>query len=130
MPLSATRSRPSSLHSLLKRSAPRQVLIMVSEKSSIKYFYDALSKEFDVSVVFSGMPNEKLHDAWQKAQSGETSVVVGTRQSLNMHFKDLGLIVVDDPLHEFYKSDMMPRYNAVTLAHKVAEKTTETSNSF
>ena len=109
------------LKPLIKKTAPRQVLIMVSEKSSIKYFYDALSKEFDVSVVFSGMPNEKLHDAWQKAQSGETSVVVGTRQSLNMHFKDLGLIVVDDPLHEFYKSDMMPRYNAVTLAHKVAE---------
>src|SRR3989344_3816776 len=109
------------LKPLIKKAAPRQVLIMVSEKSSIKYFCDNLSKEFDVSVVFSGMPNDKLYDAWQKAQSGETNVVIGTRQSLNMHFKDLGLIVVDDPLHEFYKSDMMPRYNAVTLAHKVAE---------
>ena len=67
------------------------------------------------------MSNEKLYDVWKKAGSGEAKVIIGTRQSLNMPFKHLGLIIVDDPSHEFYKSDMVPRYNAVKLAHQVAK---------
>src|SRR3989344_6586587 len=102
-------------------AAGRQVLIMVPEKTAINYFVTNLPEKFQTSVVFSGLSNEKLYDAWQKARSGETDIVIGTRQALNMPFKDLGLLIVDDPLHEFYKSDMVPRYNAVTLAHKVAE---------
>ena len=99
----------------------KQVLIMVSEKSSINYFSEYFSKKYKTAVVFSGLSNEKLYDWWQKTQSGDTDIIIGTRQVLNMQFKKLGLIIIDDPLHEFYKSDMVPRYNAVALAHKVAE---------
>ena len=99
----------------------KQVLIMVPEKTIINYFVANLPEKFKTSVVFSGLSNEKLYEAWSKSLSGEINIIVGTRQALNMRFKDLGLIIVDDPLHEFYKSDMMPRYNAVTLAYKVAE---------
>lgn len=104
-----------------KVTKTEQILIIVPEKSSINYFSDFFSKKYNTTVVYSDLSNEKLYDAWQKAQSGETKIIVGTRQALNMHFKNLGLIIVEDPLHEFYKSDMMPRYNAVTLAYKVAE---------
>ena len=99
----------------------RQVLIVVSEKSSINYFLERFSKKYKTAVVFSGLSNEKLYDAWGETGSGDADIIIGTRQALNMHFKNLGLIIVDDPLHEFYKSDMAPRYNAVALAHKVAE---------
>ena len=104
-----------------RRRQGRQVLIVVPEKSSINYFFEHFSKKYKTSVIFSGLSNEKLYETWIKSQSGELDVIIGTRQALNMPFKDLGLIIVDDPLHEFYKSDMMPRYNAVTLVHKVAE---------
>ena len=116
-----TKKMINLLEPLIKNTAPKQVLILVSEKASIKYFSDNLSGELGASVVFSGMPNEKLYDIWKKAASGKVKVIIGTRQALTMPFKDLGLIIVDDPLHEFYKSDMMPRYNAVKLAHKVVE---------
>ena len=99
----------------------KQVLIVVPEKASINYFSEHFSKKYKTSIVFSGLSNEKLYNAWKKTESGEAKIIIGTRQALNMHFKNLGLIIVDDPLHEFYKSDMTPRYNAVTLAHKVAE---------
>ena len=99
----------------------KQVLIVVPEKTGINYFVNNLPEKFKTSVVFSGLSNEKLYDAWKKAGTGEAKVVIGTRQTLNMPFNDLGLLIVDDPLHEFYKSDMVPRYNAITLAHKVAE---------
>ena len=118
-----TKGLITHLESLIKKTVDdsKQVLITVSEKASIKYFFENLSKKFDVSVISSDLPNEKLYDAWRKAGTGEAKVIIGTRQSLNMHFKDLGLIIVDDPSHEFYKSDMVPRYNAVKLADKVAE---------
>jgi len=103
------------------RRQGKQVLIMVPEKTAINYFVTNLPEKFKISVVFSGLSNEKLYDAWRKAETGETDIVIGTRQALNMPFKDLGLIIVDDPLHEFYKSDMVPRYNAVKLTEKVAE---------
>ena len=64
---------------------------------------------------------DSQNESRQKARSDEVDVIVGTRQALNIPFKNLGLIIVDDPLHEFYKSDMVPRYNAVNLAYKVAE---------
>lgn len=99
----------------------KQVLIVVSEKASVNYFSEYFSKKYKVYVVSSDSSNEKLYDAWQKTRSGETDIVIGTRQALTLIFKDLGLLIVDDPLHEFYKSDMVPRYNAVALAHKVAE---------
>jgi len=118
-----TKELVKHLEPLIKKTVndSNQVLIVVPEKASIKYFSDNLPKKFDVSVVSSDLPNEKLYDAWRKTETGEAKVVIGTRQALNMPFKDLGLLIVDDPLHEFYKSDMVPRYNAVRLAEKVAE---------
>ncbi|OGN03700.1 MAG: primosomal protein N' [Candidatus Yanofskybacteria bacterium RIFCSPHIGHO2_01_FULL_43_42] len=118
-----TRGLAHRLEPIIKEvvSKSKQVLIMVPEKTSINYFVSGLSKKLKTSVVFSGLSNKEFYDAWQKAQSGEANIIIGTRQALNMPFKDLGLIIVDDPLHEFYKSDMVPRYNAVTLAHKIAE---------
>lgn len=112
------RSIPPSLKSY---GEAKQVLIVVSEKASINYFLECFSKKYKTAVIFSDLSNEKIYDAWEKAWSGDADIIIGTRQALNMHFKDLGLIIIDDPLHEFYKSDMVPRYNAVALAHKVAE---------
>ena len=48
-------------------------------------------------------------------------MVVGTRHALLFPFKKLALVIVDDPLHEFYKSDMSPKYNVADLAGYIAE---------
>lgn len=118
-----TKKLVDHLKPLIKEAAKKgkQVLIVVPEKIVIKYFVENLSEKFKTIAVFSGLPNKELYEAWKKALSGETELVIGTRQVLNMPFHNLGLIIVDDPNHEFYKSDMVPRYNAVNLAHKVAE---------
>jgi len=118
-----TKGLVKHLEPLIKEAVKesKQILILVPEKTSINYFVANLSEKFKTSVVFSGLSNEKLYEAWSKSLSGEANIVVGTRQALNMPFKNLGLLIVDDPLHEFYKSDMVPRYNAVKLAEKVAE---------
>ena len=111
------------LESLIKEALKEQgqILILVPEKASINYFAEHFTKKYNTAIVCSGLSNEKLYDAWKKAKSDEAKIILGTRQALTIPFKDLGLVIVDDPLHEFYKSDMVPRYNAVNLAHKVAE---------
>lgn len=120
-PSCATAKAEGDTRSLKSCGEVRRVLIMVSEKASIHYFSEYFSKKYNTTVIHSGLSNEKFYDAWKKSQSRETEIIIGTRQALNMPFKDLELLIVDDPLHEFYKSDMIPRYNAVNLAHKVAE---------
>lgn len=116
-----TRGLVNHLELLIKKIGDKQILILVPEKTTIDYFSGYFAKKYGISVVFSGMSNKDLYDTWTKVQSDQTQIIIGTRQALNMQFKNLGLIILDDPLHEFYKSDMVPRYNAVALAYKVAE---------
>src|SRR3989344_4331593 len=48
-------------------------------------------------------------------------IIIGTRQALFAPFTNLGLIIVEDPSNEAYKSDMSPKYNTVSLVKKIAK---------
>ncbi len=78
------------------KSAPGQVLMIVPDKTVQKSLELELRPKFD---------NEKL--------------IIGTRRTLFMPFKDLQLIIVEDPLNEAYKSEMTPKYNTPDLAEKI-----------
>lgn len=97
-----------------------QVVLVVPDNQTLDHFYKNLSKDFETVKVSSELGNKALFGAWQDVQSGKVQVVVGTRQALLLPFKKLALVVVDDPLHEFYKSDMSPKYNAVALGDYIA----------
>ena len=118
-----TKKLASYLKPLIKEAVKqsKQVLVLVPEKTFIEYFLNELADKLKVSAIHSGLPNKETRESWEKIESGETNLVIGTRQALTMPFKNLGLVIVDDPLHEFYKSDRVPRYNAVKLAQKIAE---------
>ena len=98
-----------------------QIALIVPDASTLQYFYKELSATYNVVMVNSGLNNKKLYDAWQKTASGKADVVLGTRQALFMPFKNLKLILVNDVLHEFYKSDMTPKYNTPELAKMIAD---------
>ncbi len=98
-----------------------QTAFIVPDASTLQYFYEELSATYNVVMVRSGLNNKKLHEAWKKTISGKADVVLGTRQALFMPFKNLKLILVNDVLHEFYKSDMTPKYNTPELARMVAD---------
>src|SRR3989344_1952465 len=98
-----------------------QAVLIVPDNQTLDHFCKNLSKDFGTVRVSSSSGNKALFDAWQNIQSGKVQVVVGTRQALLFPFKKLALVIVDDPLHEFYKSDMSPKYNAADLAGYIAE---------
>ena len=105
------------------KGANSQVLIVVPEQEQINYFKSYFINKYDVVTIHSGMSNAELFAAWQKAviDPERKIIFIGTRQSLFLPFQNLSLLIVDDPHHEFYKSDMTPKYNTPDLAKYIAE---------
>ncbi len=99
----------------------KQVLVIVPEVSVAQYFYDFFAGYYETSFLNSKISSSKTFEEWQKISSGETEVIIGTRQALCAPFSNLGLIIMEDPANEAYKSDMTPKYNTRDLVSKVAE---------
>ncbi len=98
-----------------------QIALIVPDTSTIEYFYENLAQNYEVVKISSSLSNKNLHSAWKKIASGQADIILGTRQALFMPFKNLKLLIVDDVLHEFYKSDMTPKYNTPDLAKTIAD---------
>lgn len=98
----------------------KQVLLVAAEKSAIDYFASEIKN--DPAILHSGLPNKDQYQVWQKCFSGK-GFFIGTRQTLHLPWPNLGLIILDDPNNEFYKSDMAPKYHAAEMARRVAEMT-------
>ena len=106
------------LHALIKET-PGQVLITVPDKTVLDHFCAELNTGFPTAISHSDQSIKEKFTNWQKAQSG-TKLIIGTRQALLFPYKNLEMIVVEDPLNEMYKSDMTPKYNAPDMAEKIA----------
>lgn len=99
----------------------KQVLLIVPEISITEYFYDYFAGYHETAVIHSKLSAKQLYKNWQDISSGNTEIIIGTRQALFAPFFDLGLIILEDPENEGYKSDMSPKYNTVELAKKISE---------
>ena len=93
-----------------------QAVLIVPDNQNLDYFHKNLGKNFETAKISSGSGIKNFYETWQNVQNGKTKILVGTRQALFFPFKNLSLVIVDDPLHEFYKSDMSPKYNTADLA--------------
>ncbi len=112
-----------SIFPFIKKAIEKQgqVILIIPDASTIEYFYETLAITYNVVKINSGLSNKDIYKAWQKISSGEADIVLGTRQSLFMPFKNLELVIVDDVLNEAYKSDMTPKYNTADLAKAIAD---------
>ena len=106
----------------IKKTVARQgqIAMIVPDTSTIEYFYEALAPNYDVIKISSSLSNKSLYEAWKNIASGKTNIILGTRQALFVPFKNLKLVIIDDVLHEFYKSDMTPKHNTPDLAWAIA----------
>src|SRR3989344_5374391 len=104
----------------------QQVLIIAPEVSIAQYFYDFFNRSkigaehYETGFFHSGISPLKAYGEWKKISSGETDIVIGTRQALFAPFSNLGLIIMEDPANEAYKSDMTPKYNTRDLVERMA----------
>jgi len=100
----------------------RQVLYLVPEIGLTTQLTQRLKKVFGnkVGVYHSGFSDAERVEIWQEIKKGNQSsyrIILGTRSSMFLPFKDLGLIIVDEEHENSYKQfDTAPRYNARDLA--------------
>lgn len=74
-----------------------------------------------VAVLHSELASGDRHAAWQAIARGDRTIVVGPRSALFAPIPSLGVIVIDEEQDGAYKQETSPRYQAVRLAHKIAQ---------
>lgn len=97
----------------------KQIFLMVPENTAAQYFMEYFS-EFNPAFISGSLSNKEFYEVWKRVEQNKPQLIIGTRTGLFLPFSNLGAVIIDDESNEFYKSDMMPRYNAADLALKIA----------
>ncbi|UXN35235.1 primosomal protein N' [Avibacterium paragallinarum] len=96
----------------------QQVLVLVPEigltPQTVQRFKARFNVEID--VLHSNLNDTQRLQAWQRAKSGQSAVVIGTRSALFTQFSNLGLIVIDEEHDGSFKQQEGWRYHARDLA--------------
>lgn len=116
------------IHSILRlreKSKDLQFLILLPELTLTPQAIERYGQYFspdETVVLHSKIGKGQYFSAWQKIKSGEAKIIIGSRMAVFAPFKKLGLIVVDEEQDISFKQwDMNPRYDARTVAEKLAE---------
>ena len=116
-----TRAKDSAqqIKSLLKKDKLGQTLIIIPDRSYIPYFESELAEKKPL-IMTSAMGIKDYYKIWKNISLQNNQLIIGTRQTLFLPFGNLKRIIIIDPLHEFYKSDMSPKYWTPELAEMIA----------
>ncbi|MDU6055368.1 MAG: DEAD/DEAH box helicase family protein, partial [Acinetobacter junii] len=83
------------MHEVLKQG--KQVLVLVPEIGLTPQTVARFKSRFhcDVALLHSGLNDSKRLQAWQHAQTGKASIIIGTRSAIYTPLPHLGLIILD-----------------------------------
>lgn len=113
------------IESIKRLNKNEQALILLPELTLAPQAIERYGEHFpieEIAVLTSKISKGEYYRQWKKIQSGEAKIIIGTRMAVFAPFKNLGLIVVDEEQDMSYKQwDMNPRYDARTVAEKLAE---------
>lgn len=102
----------------------KNVLFLLPEISLTKQITQRLEKKYGKQL---GFYHQKLTDferveVWRKVKNNELKILIGTRNSLFLPFKNLGLIIVDEEHDSAYKPrEVSPYFNAKDSSLVLAE---------
>ena len=100
----------------------QQVIVLIPEISltyqTVMRFYRRYGDR--VCVMHSRLSAGERYDQFERAQKGETDIMIGPRSALFTPFAKLGLIIIDEEHEGAYKSEVTPRYHAREVAEKLA----------
>lgn len=98
--------------------AGKQVLVMVPEIGLTPQTVERFQKRFsiEVGILHSGMNDNERLSVWQRANSGELGIVIGTRSSVFTPMPELGMIIIDEEHDSSYKQNDNFRYHARDVA--------------
>ena len=100
----------------------KQAIVLIPEIALTYQTVKRFRKRFGdkVTIMNSKLSKGERYDQFEKAKSGEVSVMIGPRSALFTPFKNLGIIVIDEEHEATYKSEYSPKYHAREVAIKRA----------
>ena len=102
----------------------KQVLVLVPEigltPQTVRRFKARFNVEID--VLHSNLTDTQRLYVWERARSGQSAIVIGTRSALFTQFSNLGAIILDEEHEASYKQQDSWRYHARDLAIVLAQK--------
>lgn len=102
----------------------KQALVLVPEigltPQTVQRFKARFNVEID--VLHSNLNDNQRLQVWQRARTGQSAIVIGTRSALFTQFTDLGLIVIDEEHDGSFKQQEGWRYHARDLAIVLAKQ--------
>ena len=105
---------------LIQKTLEREqaALLLVPEIALTPQLLSLLAGYFGdrVAVLHSTLTATERYDQWKRVQSGEATVIVGTRSAVFAPSDKLGLIILDEEQEHSYKSETNPRYDAREVA--------------
>ncbi|MEA2646162.1 MAG: hypothetical protein QOE92_1245 [Chloroflexota bacterium] len=99
------------------------VIVLVPEVSLTPQVTGRFAERFagKIAVLHSRLTAAEKSFEWRRLRSGEAAVAIGPRAAIFAPVPNLGLVIVDEEHSVTYKQLRVPRYNAVTVAGKLAE---------
>jgi len=99
----------------------KQVLLLAPELARVEYYENYFSG-YNPLILTSELTPKRFFESWDKIRLGQAQFVIGTKIAIFANFQSLGAIIIDEEQSREYKSrDMLPYYNAKTVALKTAE---------
>ena len=104
------------MQDILKRG--KQVLVLVPEIGLTPQTVSRFQSRFhcNIALLHSGLNDSKRLQAWQHAQSGKASIIIGTRSAIYTPLPNLGLIILDEEHDLSFKQQEGFRYHARDVA--------------
>ena len=96
----------------------KQVLVLVPEIGLTPQTISRFQSRFhcNIALLHSGLNDTKRLQAWQAAQTGKASIILGTRSAIFTPLPNLGLIVLDEEHDLSFKQQEGFRYHARDVA--------------
>lgn len=96
----------------------KQVLVLVPEIGLTPQTINRFQSRFHchIALLHSGLNETKRLQAWQSAETGKASIVLGTRSAIYTPMPNLGLIILDEEHDLSFKQQEGFRYHARDVA--------------
>ena len=102
----------------------KQVLVLVPEigltPQTVRRFQARFNVEID--VLHSNLNDTQRLNVWERARTGQSAILIGTRSALFTQFSKLGLIILDEEHDGSFKKQDGWRYHARDLGIVLAQK--------
>lgn len=104
----------------------KQAIVLVPEISLTPQTVSRFASRFGekIAVTHSKMSAGERIAEWNRARTGNASIMIGPRSAIFAPFENLGIIIIDEEHESTYKSEVTPKYHAREIAQKRCELTT------